>query len=67
MDGGVTDFCIIHGYTMRYDMRSGFDLCEECERERALINAGIKPGATVCPHMKEPLDCEECRKNWGRS
>jgi hypothetical protein len=27
------DFCIIHGYTMRYDMRSGFDLCEACERE----------------------------------
>jgi hypothetical protein len=25
------DFCIIHGYTMRYDMRSGFHTCKECE------------------------------------
>jgi hypothetical protein len=26
------DFCLIHGYTLRYDMRSGFHVCDECEQ-----------------------------------
>ena len=27
------DVCLVHGHEMKYDMRSGFDLCAECELE----------------------------------
>jgi hypothetical protein len=27
----MNDFCLIHGYTLRYDRRSGFHLCQKCE------------------------------------
>ena len=28
------DYCLSHGTALRYDYRSGFDLCAECETER---------------------------------
>ena len=28
------DYCLSHGTALRYDYRSGFDLCDECETER---------------------------------
>ena len=28
------DCCLSHGTALRYDYRSGFDLCDECETER---------------------------------
>lgn len=31
------EFCLIHGHTIKYDWRSGFDMCEECEQERIAI------------------------------
>ena len=27
------DYCLSHGTELRYDYRSGFDLCAECETE----------------------------------
>ena len=27
------EFCIVHGYTVEFDYRSGFHVCRECERE----------------------------------
>ena len=27
-------YCLSHGTEFRYDYRSGFDLCDECETER---------------------------------
>jgi hypothetical protein len=32
------DFCIIHGYTLRYDFRSGFDICDHCEAAKTAEN-----------------------------
>jgi hypothetical protein len=28
------EFCIIHGYTLIYDWKSGFDICPYCEEEK---------------------------------
>lgn len=30
----MTLYCLIHGNVMTYDMRSGFEACEECEAEQ---------------------------------
>lgn len=28
------DRCLVHGNELHYDMRSGFEICYECEREK---------------------------------
>jgi len=49
------DYCLSHGTELRYDYRSGFDLCDECETEwewtarvAALqVNRGMTPRAAT--------------------
>lgn len=29
-----TEYCLIHGTPLHYDMRSGFEICYQCERDK---------------------------------
>lgn len=48
------EFCLIHGYTLRYDSRSGFDVCDACEEYDPT------PWCHVCgSKTKAGCDCPE--------
>lgn len=50
----IDEFCLLHGYTLRYDRRSGLDVCDECERERLCPYCGIRPADNA------GRSCTEC-------
>ena len=51
------DFCLIHGFTLEYDFRSGFHICRECEK------ISLPETVSTTAETTDLSRIEHCREN----